>query len=90
MEREIFVEEEREKSNKIIIFNFTIVVRTVSYLSRYYSSVPIFLAYGTPHEAHILGFDVLNAKNLTYDTLATYALTTYGKPITQNNYMGFL
>ena len=61
------MEEEREKCNKIIIFNFTIVVCTVSYLSRYYSSVSKFLAYGTPHEAHILGFDVLNVKNLTFD-----------------------
>ena len=67
MEREISVKEEREKCNKIIIFNFTIVVRSVSYLSRYYSSVPKFLAYGTPQEAHILGFDVLNVKNLTFD-----------------------
>ena len=38
-EREIFVEEEREKRNKIIIFDFAIVVRTVSYLRRYYSNV---------------------------------------------------
>ena len=38
-EREIFVEEEREKCNKIIISNFAIVVHTVSYLRRYCSNV---------------------------------------------------
>ena len=37
--REISVEEEREKCNKIIIFDFSIVVRTVSYLRRYCSNV---------------------------------------------------
>ena len=31
-EREIFMEEEREKCNKIIISHFAIVVHTVSYL----------------------------------------------------------
>ena len=30
--------------------------------------------YITPHEAHILGFGVPNAKNLAYGTLATDAL----------------
>ena len=30
--REIYVKEEREKCNKIIIFNFTIVVHSVSYV----------------------------------------------------------
>ena len=38
-EREIFVEEEREKCNKIIISNFAIVVHTVSYLRQYCSNV---------------------------------------------------
>ena len=37
--REISVEEEREKCNKINIFDFSIVVRTVSYLRRYCSNV---------------------------------------------------
>ena len=37
--REISVEEERAKCNKIIIFDFSIVVRTVSYLRRYCSNV---------------------------------------------------
>ena len=68
------MEEEREKCNKIIMFNFTIVVCTVSYLRRYCSNVPKFLAYGTPHEAHILGFGVPNAKKLAYGTPATNAL----------------
>ena len=68
------MEEEREKCNKIIMFNFTIVVCTVSYLRQYCSNVPNFLAYGTPHKAHILGFGVPNAKNLAYGTPATNAL----------------
>ena len=68
------MEEEREKHNKIIMFNFTIVFRIVSYLRQYYSSVPKYLAYGTPHEAYILGFGVPNAKNLAYDTPAMDAL----------------
>ena len=68
------MEEEREKCNKIIMFNFIIVVCTVSYLRRYCSNVPNFLADGTPHEAHILGFGVPNAKNLAYGTPATNAL----------------
>ena len=38
-EREISVEEEREKCNKIIIFDFAIVVRIVSYLRWYCSNV---------------------------------------------------
>ena len=38
-EREIYVEEEREKGNKIIISHFAIIVCTVSYLRRYYSNV---------------------------------------------------
>jgi len=66
--REIYVEEEREKCNKIIIFNFTIVVRSVSHLRRYCIGVPKFLAYGTLHEAYILGFGVPNAKILAYGT----------------------
>ena len=37
--REISVEEEREKCNKIIIFDFSIVVCTVSYLRWYCSNV---------------------------------------------------
>ena len=37
--REISMEEEREKCNKIIIFDFSIVVRTVSYLRRYCGNV---------------------------------------------------
>ena len=39
MEREVSMEEEREKCNKIIIFDFAIVVHTVSYLRRYCSNV---------------------------------------------------
>ncbi|KAL0006487.1 hypothetical protein SO802_014048 [Lithocarpus litseifolius] len=42
--------------------------------SEYCSDVPKFLAYGTPHEAHILGFGVPNAKILAYGTPATDAL----------------
>ena len=38
-EKEISVEKEREICNKIIIFDFAIVVRTVSYLRRYCSNV---------------------------------------------------
>ena len=38
-EREISMEEESEKCNKIIIFDFAIVVRTVSYLRQYCSNV---------------------------------------------------
>ena len=38
-ERDISVEDEREKHNKIIISHFVIVVHTVSYLRRYYSNV---------------------------------------------------
>ena len=38
-EREIFMEEEREKCNKIIISHFAIVVHTVSYLRQYCSNV---------------------------------------------------
>ena len=38
-EREISVEEEREKCNKIILSYFAIVIRTVSYLRRYCSNV---------------------------------------------------
>ena len=41
---------------------------TVSYLRRYCSSVPKFLAFETPHEAHILVFGVSNAKYLAFDT----------------------
>ena len=37
--REISMEEEREKCNKIIIFDFAIVVHTVSYFRRYCSNV---------------------------------------------------
>ena len=37
--REVFVEEEREKCNKIIISHFATVVRTVSYLRQYCSNV---------------------------------------------------
>ena len=68
------MEEEREKCNKIIIFNFTIIVHTFSYLRRYSSGVPKFLAYVTPHEVHMLGFGVPNAKNLAYGTPAMDAL----------------
>ena len=39
MEREISVEEEREKRNKIIIFDFAIVVHIVSSLIWYCSNV---------------------------------------------------
>ena len=45
-EREIFVEEEREKRNKIIIFIFAIVVHTVLYLRQYCSGVAYFLRFG--------------------------------------------
>lgn len=38
-ERDISVEEEKEKHNKIIISYFAIVVHTVSYLRRYCSNV---------------------------------------------------
>ena len=38
-EREISMEEEREKRNKIILSHFAIVVSTVSYLRRYCSNV---------------------------------------------------
>ena len=71
------MEEEREKCNKIIIFNFTIIVHTFSYLRRYSSGVPKFLAYVTPHEVHILGFGVPNAKNLAYGTPAMDALNPH-------------
>ena len=39
MERDISVDEEKEKHNKIIISHFAIVVHTVSYLRRYCSNV---------------------------------------------------
>ena len=39
IEREISVEEEREKRNKIILSHFVIVFRIVSYLRRYCSNV---------------------------------------------------
>ena len=44
-------------------------VRTVSYLRRYCSCVPNFLAFRTSHEAHVLGFGVPNAKYLAHQTL---------------------
>ena len=43
-------------------------VRTVSYLRRYCSSVPNFLAFGTPHEGLFLMFGVPNAKYLAFVT----------------------
>ena len=54
--------------NKKLVFWFGIYVRTVSYLRRYCSSVPKFLAFETPHEAHILVFGVSNVKYLAFDT----------------------
>ena len=45
--REISMEEEREKHNKIIISHFAIVVCTISYLRWYYSNVAYFLRFGT-------------------------------------------
>ena len=54
--------------NKQIIKKFGMDVRTVSYLRRYCSYVPKFLAFETSHEAHILGFGVPNAKYLAFDT----------------------
>ena len=56
------------KVNKIIKRNYSIDVRTVSYLRRYYSGVPNFLAFGTPHEGLFLVFSVPNAKYLEFGT----------------------
>ena len=41
-------------------------VHIVSYLRRYYSGVPNFLAFGTPHEGLFLMFGVPNAKYLAF------------------------
>ena len=49
----------------------------------YCNGVPKFLAYGTLHEAHILGFGALNAKNLAYGTPATDALIHEGDSSSQ-------
>ena len=43
-------------------------VHIVSYLRRYYSGVPNFLAFGTPHEGLFLMFGVPNAKYLAFST----------------------
>ena len=51
-------------------------VRTVSYLRWYCSCVPKFLAFGTSHEAHGLGFGVPNAKYLAFGTPDEGALST--------------
>ena len=56
------------KVNKIIKRNYSIDVRTVSYLRWYCSGVPNFLAFGTPHEGLFLVFDVPNAKYLEFGT----------------------
>ena len=54
--------------NKQIIKKNGMDVCTVSYLRRYCSCVPKFLAFGTSHEAHALGFGVSNAKYLAFGT----------------------
>ena len=51
--------------------NFAIAICTISYLRWYCSGVLKFLAFETPHEAHILGFGLPNAKNLAYGTPTT-------------------
>ena len=50
------------KEKKIRKKIYSICVRTVSYLRRYCSGVPNFLAFGTPHEGLFLLFGVPNAK----------------------------
>ena len=54
--------------NKIRKKNYSIDVCTVSYLRQYYSGVPNFLAFGTPHEGLFLMFGVPNAKYLAFGT----------------------
>ena len=54
------------KVNKISKKNYSIDVRTVSYLRRYCSGVPKFLAFDTPYEGLFLVFGVPNAKYLTF------------------------
>ena len=55
--------------------NYSIDVRTISYLRRYCSGVPNFLAFGTPHESLFLLFDVPNAKYLAFGTPDDSALS---------------
>ena len=56
------------KVNKISKKNYSIDVRTVSYLRRYCSGVPKFLAFDTPYKGLFLVFGVPNAKYLTFGT----------------------
>ena len=56
------------KVNKIIKRNYSIDVRTVSYLRWYCSGVPNFLTFGTPYEGLFLVFGVPNAKYLEFGT----------------------
>ena len=52
-------------------------VRTVSYLRRYCSCVPKFLAFETSHEAHVLRFGAPNAKYLAFGTPDENALSSF-------------
>ena len=65
------------KVNKIIKRNYSIDVRTVSYLRRYCSGVPKFLVFGTPHEGLFLMFGMPNAKYLAFDTPDENALRSH-------------
>ena len=65
------------KVNKISKRNYSIDVRTVSYLRRYCSGVPKLLAFNTPHEGLFFMFGVPNAKYLAFGTIDENALKTY-------------
>ena len=62
------------KVNKISKRNYSIDVRTVSYLRRYCSGVPKLLAFNTPHEGLFFMFGVPNAKYLAFGTIDENAL----------------
>ena len=73
--RERTVLRRERKENKIRKKIYSICVCTVSYLRRYCSGVPNFLAFGTPREGLFLLLGVPNAKYLAFGTPDDSALT---------------
>ena len=69
--------EERENLNKIIINILPFFFRTVPSLELHCSTISFLLAFDTSHEANILVFGVLNAKNITFDIPDKNALDKY-------------
>ena len=62
------------KVNKISKRNYSIDVRTASYLRQYCSGMPKLLAFNTPHEGLFFMFGVPNAKYLAFGTIDENAL----------------